>query len=685
MLHLYYMFKLSQHIFLLVCILVSITTSTVSAQNKDSLERAAASAPADTTKLYLLVYLSNICDAIEIKKFAEPALTLSDELLKQHKEPGIIRERTLRHKALALSNLGYLYDIQGQVGTALDYYKKSLTIYESLGETKYAAYVLSNMAYTYTHQGDIERATDYYNKALQALLKLGDKAGAAGTIHNIGGIYLTNGDLKKAKQYYTRSLSLHEEVKNNRGIVGTLNNLCNIMVRNGETQQALAATKRSLSLINTFDDKFVKVSTYNSAAAVYMTDKKYPLSLRYLDTALALAKEFGFPELIRNTEDQFSKVYAKLNDHKNSLEHYKQYIIFKDSLSNDESRRLSIKNQFKFDFEQKETELKEKQDRERQESESKARSQRIIIYCAIAGLVMMVIFALFIFRSLQKKKKANKIITEQKQLVEEKSTIIEEKHKEITDSITYAERIQRALLANKKILDKHLNDYFILFKPKDIVSGDFYWATHVPSNEIENKEYFYLAVADSTGHGVPGAIMSILNIACLDKAITKGITSPDLILNETRSLIIEHLKNDGSTDGGKDGMDGSLLRFDFKNNMLYCALANNPVWIMRQNQLIEIKADRMPIGKHHTDQVAFSLHEVPLQKGDVIYVLTDGYPDQFGGLGGKKFKSKQLQSLIQAISTEPMAVQKQKLNDAFETWKGNLEQIDDVCILGIRV
>ncbi len=306
----------------------------------------------------------------------------------------------------------------------------------------------------------------------------------------------------------------------------------------------------------------------------------------------------------------------------------------------------------------------------------------------------------YYIKSREKKLVAEKIILEktveerteelvQKNIVvEQQKNLVEEKHKEITDSINYAERIQRALLASKKMLDENLSNYFILFKPKDVVSGDFYWATKLSNNN------FVLVNADSTGHGVPGAIMSIVNIASLKEASLQGITSPDLLLNETRRLVIENLKNDGSAEGGKDGMDGSLLSFDFKNNILHCASANNPIWVIRnvsssavenKHELIEIKADRLPIGKHDRDKEPFTLHTLNLQKGDVVYTLTDGFPDQFGGANGKKFKHKQLQNLLLAMANEPMETQKQKLNDVFDNWKGNLEQVDDVCLIGVRV
>jgi serine phosphatase RsbU (regulator of sigma subunit) len=272
-----------------------------------------------------------------------------------------------------------------------------------------------------------------------------------------------------------------------------------------------------------------------------------------------------------------------------------------------------------------------------------------------------------------------KIVQQEKKTIQAQKQLIEEKHKEITDSINYAERIQRSLLASKKILDENLKDYFILFKPKDVVSGDFYWASKLGNGN------FALVTADSTGHGVPGAIMSIVNIASLKEALLQGITSPDLFLNETRRLIIENLKNDGSLEGGKDGMDGSLLSFDFKSNVLQSASANNPIWIIRNKELIEIKADRFPIGKHDKDDTSFTLHTINLQKGDVVYTLTDGFPDQFGGIKGKKFKHKHLKELLLEIAYEPMQTQKQKINVAFESWKADLEQVDDVTLIGIRI
>lgn len=262
--------------------------------------------------------------------------------------------------------------------------------------------------------------------------------------------------------------------------------------------------------------------------------------------------------------------------------------------------------------------------------------------------------------------------------VVQQKEIIEEKHKEITDSINYAERIQRSFLATKDALDQNLKDYFVFFQPKDVVSGDFYWAS-----ELENGDFIYVT-ADSTGHGVPGAIMSILNISSLEKSIETKFT-PSEILNETRRIIIDRLKKDGSAEGGKDGMDASLVLLNKERTKLTYSAANNPVWIQRNKEIIELNPDKMPVGKHDKDQIPFSQHEFILQKGDIIYTLTDGMPDQFGGAKGKKYKYTKLKETLLSITELSMAQQMKKMHEEFNNWKGDLDQVDDVCVFGVRV
>jgi serine phosphatase RsbU (regulator of sigma subunit) len=307
-----------------------------------------------------------------------------------------------------------------------------------------------------------------------------------------------------------------------------------------------------------------------------------------------------------------------------------------------------------------------------------------------AGLLLILVFLMY--RNFRNKKKANLELSHQKH-------IIEEKQKEILDSIEYAKQIQRALIANHEMVNQTIPDSFVMFKPKDIVSGDFYWATNIVQNDLNSLKsdqsatpddlnnfkqplnLFYLAVCDSTGHGVPGAFMSLLNISFMNEAIIeKNITDPAGIFEYVRKKLIENI----SQSGRQDGMDGILICIDVQNNTLtYCAANNSPL-LISDNKIISLPADKMPVGKgEKTD--TFTAHSIHVKKGDVLYLYTDGYADQFGGVKGKKFKYKQLENLLLSIHPLPVHEQKSMLEKNFEDWKGGLEQVDDVCIIGIRL
>lgn len=303
----------------------------------------------------------------------------------------------------------------------------------------------------------------------------------------------------------------------------------------------------------------------------------------------------------------------------------------------------------------------------------------IVYVILFVGLVYLII-RLSIRRLVRAKNRLEAVVKERTAEVVSQKHLVEEKQKEIIDSINYAQRIQRALLAGEKLLNENLPNHFVFFQPKDIVSGDFYWGALLPDNR------FALVTADSTGHGVPGAIMSMLNISCLNEAVSgQHLTEPDEILNYARKRVINHLANDGSAEGGKDGMDCTLLCIDLPHKTLTYAAANNPLWIVREQQIIEYDPDKMPVGKHDRDNIPFKKHGIDLLPGDMIYTSTDGMPDQFGGPKGKKFMYKQLKELFIGISVLPLPEQKEKLSAALNNWKGEQEQVDDVCIIGIRI
>lgn len=247
------------------------------------------------------------------------------------------------------------------------------------------------------------------------------------------------------------------------------------------------------------------------------------------------------------------------------------------------------------------------------------------------------------------------------------------KHEEITDSINYAKRIQRAILPSERLISDLLSNSFVLYLPKDVVAGDFYWL-----EKTDNEILF--AVADCTGHGVPGAMVSVVCNNALNRAVKEyKCTIPGEILDKTRSLIIEEFEK--SEEEVKDGMDIALC--SLVGDKLTYAGAHNPLLIVRNGELIEIKANKQPIGKYDKLQ-AFTTHEVQLQKGDRIYLFSDGYIDQFGGEFGKKLKSKYFKELILSFQAKTIEHQKELFENAFKNWKGNYDQVDDICLIGIE-
>lgn len=278
-------------------------------------------------------------------------------------------------------------------------------------------------------------------------------------------------------------------------------------------------------------------------------------------------------------------------------------------------------------------------------------------------------------------------VVRQKEALENQTIQLEEKNKEVTDSITYARRIQRALLTGEKYIQKYIHEFFILYQPKDIVSGDFYWA-------VNHKEKFYMVTADCTGHGVPGAFMSMLGVNFLNEIIIeRNILEPDMILNKLREEIIRALNQEGSGPAGidssndiKDGMDCVIAVYDFHKMELQYAAANNEFYIIRDRKLLIFNPDKMPVGKFHEDELPpFSLQKIPIKKGDLVYTFTDGFADQFGGKSGKKFKYRQFQDLLLSNSHKPISGQKMFLEETMNKWKEGYKQVDDILVIGVRV
>jgi serine phosphatase RsbU (regulator of sigma subunit) len=300
--------------------------------------------------------------------------------------------------------------------------------------------------------------------------------------------------------------------------------------------------------------------------------------------------------------------------------------------------------------------------------------ERLALLKMLTGQIAVSIENASLYENLEAK------VEERTQEIVQQKEVIEEKNKDILSSIKYARRIQEAILPPDELVQKLFPESFILYKPKDIVSGDFYW--------LEKKDdHIIIAAVDCTGHGVPGALMSIVGHNGLSRAVNEqGLKKPSDILDYLNRSVNETLRQKYEESSVKDGMDIALCAFDLKNKKIEFAAAHNPLYLIRDNKLIEIKADKHPIGSFLGDTlIPFKNNEIAIQPGDTFYLFTDGFVDQFGGERGKKFKTSQFKKLLLSINEKPLAEQKEIINDTFKAWRGTLEQVDDVCIIGVRV
>ena len=597
----------------------------------------------------------------------------------------------------ALNTQGASFYIRADYAKAIDYLARSLKIQEELGNKKGIAASLSNIGMIYNNQGDYAKAIDYYSRSLKIQEELGDKKGIAGSLNNIGNIYSDQGDYAKAMEYYSRSLKIYEELGDKGGIAACLNNIGLIYQDQGDYTKAIDYYTRSLKIKEEIGDKNGIAGSLNNIGIIYYNQGDYAKALGKSTKTLSIAQEIGNVESIKYASKNLWKTFKKLGNHSQALEMHELYIEMRDSMLSIENKEAIIQQEFKYKYEKEQALADAKHQEQMALSAEREKRQKLIAYSAGGGLVMVLLFAFFILNRLQVTRRQKKVIEEQKQKVEQQKQVVEEQKqkveqqkqvveeqkqkveeqkKDITDSIRYAENIQKALLPAEDDLSL-LPEGFVLFQPKDIVSGDFYWMQH-------HKDKVYFAACDCTGHGVPGAFMSMIGSSLLDEAVVeKGITKPNEIFFEVRKGFINALKQTEESGTQKDGMDAVLCSWN-KNGTLEYSLAYNPLLIIRKGEILETKADKQPVGFHTGAQKPFTHHELKLEKGDTVYLFSDGYPDQFGGPKDKKFMMKNFKKLLLSIQDKTMNEQKSILETTMAEWKGDTEQVDDILVMGVR-
>lgn len=505
----------------------------------------------------------------------------------------------------------------GQLDKAQECVQKAI---DAIGNSKTYSYFL---IVNYFQAGEVhhilrdyETAIDYYNKAI-AISEATDNI-AARMLNGLATVYMDMKQLDVAHEYFKKSLQQSKD--NNNFLLESKNyaDIGNYHGLKGDYEKALAFQQKSLELRLEKRLSNPIITNYIVLAELFLKQNKLAEALDYALLAQKLAAELKIIIKILQVHRVLSSVYEAMGNTSLALEHFKKFHQYNEEVHNQESAR-KIKQ-------------------------------------------------LSMFHEVENAQKEKEIFRLRN--VELKSAL-----DDIHASVRYAKHIQNAILPPARLVKEYLPDSFVLYKPKDIVAGDFYWIEKI-------GEQLFFAAADCTGHGVPGAMVSVICSNALNSAVKEfKLTTPSDILNKARELVIEQFEK--SDEEVKDGMDISLCVINTKTNMLEWAGANNPLWIINKGELIEYKPDKQPVGKH-PESKPFTNYQISINKGDRMYIFTDGFADQFGGTDGKKFKGSALRKLLLDMQEESMTKQYSVIENAFNNWKGSLQQVDDVCLIGVQ-
>ncbi|GIV27150.1 MAG: hypothetical protein KatS3mg027_0964 [Bacteroidia bacterium] len=592
---------------------------------------------------------------------------LSEELLKQNlKIAQQINYKKGIGKIYVL--LGNIYLQKKDFQKAIDYYQQGLVVREYLNDKSGVAAVYGNIGNAFYLLKQFDKALEYQEKSLNMFkaLEEQEKKGEywfdiAECEISIGKIFIEQNKFVNAEKRFLEAVRLNEKINYYPALITSYNELAILYHKMNKFNLSNKYFNKILNLINKTDDKKVISDVYlNYSTAIF--DKEPSKALNLCDQGLNLAFIIQDKENILKGLKLKSDILLKMEQFKLAMETYTKYSLLKDSIFNETTTRYFNDLQAKYEFTQKNNQIK-LLEKEKIIKQSKIQQQQYFIIGTVIIIILIVVLLGYIYKSYK--------------VTQTQKTIIELKNKDILESITYAKRIQKAILPNEKQWYKLLPNSFIYYSPKDIVAGDFYWIE-------EDDKYIYVAVADCTGHGVPGAMVSVICSTALTKSVTEDkLKDTDKILNRTREIVLEKLSK--SEENIQDGMDVCLIRIE-KNNLLNIQYsgANRPLYIINnQNELIELKPNKQPIGKFD-NMHPFTKQELTLESNSMLYLVTDGFADQFGGEKNKKFSMAALKKLMIQLASLNLSIQKKAFESTLLTWKKNNEQTDDITLIGIK-
>lgn len=520
---------------------------------------------------------------------------------------------------------GNVFESFGDYERTLSLWLEAYKISKETHDTESEAEACSQLGLVYSRLGNYRKALDYFNTGLSIREERNDENAVASSLNRIGMVHRQMKKYDESLEFYLRSLEIRKKNRQLSAIPWTLLGIATTYEDSGKTAEALDYFLQGSS----GGDPRCMLQCMTGAGRIYSLKGENKLAEKMLKESLGFAIELKASALIADTYSALAKHYESIGKDSLALRNFKLFQKTRESLLNEESQ---------------------------------SRLRNIEVSHAI-----------------EKSEQEKEIFRLRNVELKEAYTIIEEKNKDITASISYARRIQNAILPKISDFQGLSGKVFILYLPKDIVSGDFYWFT-----ELNGK--FIIAAGDCTGHGVPGALMSMLGISFLEEIVNKReILSPGAILDELSNEVKRALHQKGDNSEAKDGMDISLCVIDIKNNSIRFSAANNNLYLVRENQLTEYKADRMGIGFNDADLKKFSEQEIIPNPNDILYLYSDGYADQFGGPNNKKFKYATLKDTLIRIHKLPLKEQKSILENEFLSWKGEYPQVDDVLIVGYKV
>ncbi len=669
-------------LFVLITLLVGQTQIIAQTTALDSLQELLAKEQDEIKKIDLLNQLFNEQYPTDYKK----ALQYATLALKKAKAVSGDDKRIKNRISESANNVGIAYLLLANYEKSMKYLLMALKTAESVQDTNRMSNALYNLSSLYDRKSNQERANYYLEQAIKLDELQGDLISAADGYSTIAANYFFSSDYDKGMKYYEKAMNIFKPLNDLESMSILYGNRAVGLKNIKKYEEALKSHQLAIAIKLKLNDKAGLETAYLNMADLYIKMKLNDKAITYNLKSLELAQELNSTKNIMLAYSGLAETYQQMGNKDKALEYLQLYVNWKDTLYNQENAEAIAEMATKYETEKKETEnnlLKTEQALDKAEIEKKSTQQHMLML----GLGLALIIVVYVAYSLNQKKKTNKILNNQK-------TIIEEKNKDITDSINYAKKIQNAILPPVSILQNNFES-FIYYKPKDIVSGDFYWL-----KEVGNKIYF--SVVDCTGHGVPGAFMSIIGYNSLNKIVE------DLKIEKTGAILDELNKQVNKVLGMqmheelsiRDGMDISICCIDKEKNILEYSGANNSLYILKKQQksledletimekedtvFYEIKPNKMAIGDGDNKK-SYQTHTLPLHKKDTVYLFSDGYADQFGGPKGKKFMYKPFKKLLLSLQDKKMENQRSALNQTIVDWMGELDQLDDICIMGVRI